>query len=104
MLSQDPEQALPLWTRAHSPKSARHLAALVLCESLAGGCQWQFAPGDELRISQEFLKWYQLLIGVRANELAARLNGNMEQLRVVLPSFVKMWDVAAKEAAQAVSA
>ncbi|MDB6023464.1 MAG: glycosyl transferase group 1, partial [Pedosphaera sp.] len=54
LLNQDVDGALPLWTKAHSPTSARHLAALTLCELLAGDCQRQFAEGDERVVSQEF--------------------------------------------------
>ncbi|HZQ48135.1 MAG TPA: glycosyltransferase, partial [Verrucomicrobiae bacterium] len=42
LLVQEVGQALPLWTKAHSPTSARHLAALVLCECLTDGCKRNF--------------------------------------------------------------
>jgi tetratricopeptide (TPR) repeat protein len=104
MLSGEAEAALPLWTKAHSSNSARHLAAIVLCENLAGDCRRRFAPGDEPLVSQEFLKWYRALIGMRASSTVERLNQGMDRLRAVLPTFAKMWDAAVKEARQPVSA
>lgn len=104
LLSGDAAAALPLWTQAHSPSSARHLAVMVLCENLAGDCRRRFAPGDEPLVSQEFLKWYRALIGVRAMSTVERLNQGMERLGAALPTFVKMWETAVKEAQQPVSA
>jgi tetratricopeptide (TPR) repeat protein len=98
MLGQDADAALPLWSAAHSPKSARHLAALVICETVAGHSERRFVPGEEPLVSQELVKWYQLLLAGHANGLVSRVNENMEQLRAVTPSFVKIWEAAAAEA------
>jgi len=98
MLAQDADAALPLWTAAHSPKSARHLAALVICEAVAGNSERRFKAGEEPLVSQELLKWYQLLLAGRANGLVSRLNENMEHLQAVTPSFVKAWEAAVAEA------
>jgi glycosyltransferase involved in cell wall biosynthesis/tetratricopeptide (TPR) repeat protein len=98
LLGQDAEAALPLWTTAHSPKSARHLAAMAICEAVAGNSDRHFAPGDEPLVSQELLKWYRLLLAARANGLVTRLNENMENLRMMTPSFVEAWEAAAAEA------
>ena len=98
MLAQDADAALPLWMAAHSPKAARHLAALAICEAVAGNAERRFAPGDEPLVSQELLKWYQLLLAARANGLVSRVNDNMEHLRAVTPSFVKAWEAAVAEA------
>ncbi len=95
LLAQETDQALPLWVQAHSPKSARHLAALVLCECVTDGCQRTFPPADEQLISQEFQKWYLQLINSGANSLVYQLNESMDKIRVVLPSFATRWERAA---------
>ena len=100
LLNQDVEQALPLWTKAHSPKSARQLAALALCEFLSGECSRTFTPADEKLVSQEFLKWYRQLINARAHGLIGQLNGDMERLRAMVPTFVGIWEAAVKQVAQ----
>jgi glycosyltransferase involved in cell wall biosynthesis/tetratricopeptide (TPR) repeat protein len=104
MLSQDAEQALLLWTRAHSPNSARHLAALVLCESLAGRYERHFAAADETLVSQEFMKWYRALIRANAADTVGRLNAKLNSLRSILPSFIKILEAAMKEAGQPMAA
>ncbi len=103
LLAQDAEAALPLWTAAHSPKSARHLAALVVCESVTGKSERQFAPGDEPVVSQELLKWYRLLLAAKANGLVTKFKDNLENLRTVTPSFVKAWEAAAVQSKQTVA-
>jgi glycosyltransferase involved in cell wall biosynthesis/predicted Zn-dependent protease len=101
LLSQEADAALPLWANAHSPKSARHLAALVICEAMAGDFERRLTAADEPPVSREMAKWYKLLLAVRANDLLTRLNERMEALRDVTPSFVKLWEAAAAEARQA---
>jgi tetratricopeptide (TPR) repeat protein len=96
LLNQEVEQALQLWTKAHSPQSARHLAALVLCEFVTEGCNRTFAPADEKAVSQEFQKWYQQLIKSGAISLVYQLNESMEKIRLVLPTFANAWERATK--------
>ncbi len=98
LLAQDADAALPLWTAAHSPKSARHLAALVMCEAVTGKSERQFAPGDEPVVSQELFHWYRLLVAAKANRLVTRFRDNLDSLRTVTPSFVKAWEAAAAQA------
>jgi tetratricopeptide (TPR) repeat protein len=98
LLGQDADAALPLWADAHSPKSARHLAALVICEAMSGSFERRFAAADEPPVSREMAKWYKLLLAARANGLLTQLNEKMESLRDVTPSFVKLWQAAAAEA------
>jgi tetratricopeptide (TPR) repeat protein len=100
LLASDAEQALPLWTRAHSPKSARHLAALVLCELVAGDCHRAFSPADEKSVSHEFLKWYRQLLTARAHSLTGQVNEAIDALRAILPTFVAAWESAMKESHQ----
>jgi GT2 family glycosyltransferase/glycosyltransferase involved in cell wall biosynthesis/Tfp pilus assembly protein PilF len=99
MLTQEVEQALPLWIKSHSPKSARHLAALVLCECLADVCGRRFPPADEQLVSQEFQKWYRQLIKCGANSLVYQLNESMEKIRLVLPTFATAWERAVSSTA-----
>jgi tetratricopeptide (TPR) repeat protein len=94
LLTQNVEEALPLWTKAHSPKSSRHLAALVLCEIVSDGCKRSFPPGVEPGISQEFQEWYVRLINSGANPLVYQLHESMDQLRLVLPTFAAAWERA----------
>jgi GT2 family glycosyltransferase/Flp pilus assembly protein TadD len=94
MLNQEIEQALPLWEKAHSPKSTRHLAALVLCECAEGSCKRVFAPSDEPAVSAEFQKWYQHLIRTNANSLVYQLNESMDTIARVLPTFGAVWQRA----------
>jgi GT2 family glycosyltransferase/tetratricopeptide (TPR) repeat protein len=94
MLNQEVEQALPLWQKAHSSTSARHLAALVLCECVAASCNRVFAPSDEPVVSAEFQKWYQQLIKANANSLVYQLNESMETVARVLPTFGAAWQRA----------
>jgi GT2 family glycosyltransferase/glycosyltransferase involved in cell wall biosynthesis len=94
LLNQEVEQALPLWIKAHSPDSARHLAALVLCECINGICERSFSAADEQAVSREFQKWYQQLIKSGANSLVFQLNESMETVRRVLPAFVAAWERA----------
>jgi FkbM family methyltransferase len=104
LLTQDVEGALPLWTAAHSAKSARHLAALVICEAVTGKSERRFAPGDEPVVSQEVLKWYRLLLAAGASGLVTRFRGSVENLRVMTPSFVQAWEAAAAEAQRTLAA
>jgi tetratricopeptide (TPR) repeat protein len=94
LLTQEVEQALPLWIKSHSPTSARHLAALVLCECLTEGCERNFSATDEQKVSQEFQKWYRQLIKGGANSVVYQLNESMEKVRLVLPTFVTAWEKA----------
>ncbi len=94
LVNQDAEQALSLWLKAHSPTSANHLAAIVLCECLTGGCDRSFSSSDEKLVSQEFQKWYRQLIKVGANSLVYQINESMDKIRRVLPTFVTLWERA----------
>jgi len=100
-LNQQPELALPLWTRAHSPDSARHLAALTLCEVLAGECRRDFKPATEKLVSQEFLKWYRQLIKFKAHSLVYQVNEKLDEFRAILPGAAGVLDAAMKQAEMA---
>ena len=101
LLNQDTEAALPLWLRAHSSKSARHLAALTLCEVVGGDCTREFHGADEKVVSQEFLKWYRQLMKSGANSLVNQINEKLDDLRQVLPSAANALEAAMKKAGAA---
>jgi tetratricopeptide (TPR) repeat protein len=94
LFNQEVEQSLPLWLKAHSPTSPRHLAALVLCECVTGACNRSFSQADEPLVSGEFQKWYQQLIKRNANSLVYQLNESMETIARVLPTFAAAWQRA----------
>lgn len=94
MLSQDIENAVPLWRRAQSTASPRRSAAVILCEVLLGDRQYQFSGDQEVAISREAVHWYQQWLRVGAHLLLHRLHERIEQIRLVLPSFAKNWEAA----------
>jgi glycosyltransferase involved in cell wall biosynthesis len=104
LLSQQVDDALPLWARAHSAKSARHLAALALCEFVAGGCERQFRPADEKIVSQEFLKWYRQLINSGATSVVNQINERLDDLKICLPTAATTLHTALKKAGEALVA
>jgi GT2 family glycosyltransferase/glycosyltransferase involved in cell wall biosynthesis/tetratricopeptide (TPR) repeat protein len=99
-LSQDIEQALPIWKVAHAPNSARQRAALILCEFLGSEAQHQVLPAEEAAISKEAIHWYRQWIRFGANPLIHRLHEKMDKIRLVLPSFVRTWEAASRKARQ----
>jgi glycosyltransferase involved in cell wall biosynthesis len=103
MLHQQVAPALPLWSRAHYPNSARHLAALTLCEVLAGGCQRRFTPQNERLVSQEFLGWYRQLLKCKANSVVQEIGEKMEDLGAVLPAAAGALAAAMKKAEAAMA-
>jgi predicted Zn-dependent protease len=97
-LTQDFSGALPLWCEARSANPARQLAAIVLCEFLAGDCARKFAPSDEALVSREAVKWYRQMIAVGAHGAVSQLHERMERVRRVLPGFARVWDAANQQA------
>jgi glycosyltransferase involved in cell wall biosynthesis/Tfp pilus assembly protein PilF len=102
-LNQQAALALPLWTRAHFPNSARHLAALTLCEVLAGECRRHFTPHTEKLVSQEFLKWYRHLIKCKARSLVNQVNEKLDDLQAILPAAAGVLGAAMKQAEAAMA-
>jgi FkbM family methyltransferase len=103
MLNQQAALALPLWTQAHFPNSARHLAALTLCEVLAGECRRHFPPHTEESVSQEFLKWYRQLIRCKASSLVHQVNEKLDELQAILPAAAGVLGAAMKQAESAMA-
>jgi glycosyltransferase involved in cell wall biosynthesis/Tfp pilus assembly protein PilF len=93
-LTQDFGGAHALWCKARTSNPARQLAAIVLCEFLAGDCLRKFAPSDEALVSREAVNWYRQLISVGARQAVSQLGRRIEAVRRVLPSFARTWDAA----------
>jgi predicted Zn-dependent protease len=104
LLNGDAQAALPFWARAHSPDSARHLAALTTCEVVSGVTGRKFTAQAEMAVSQEFLKWYRQLISLKATGLVKQMNGQLEEFRSVVPSAVHVLTAALKNAEAALVA
>ncbi|MGD0813047.1 MAG: glycosyltransferase [Verrucomicrobiota bacterium] len=102
-LHQQVALALPVWTRAHYPNSARHLAALTLCEVLAGECRRRFTPQNERLVSQEFLGWYRQLLKCKAHSVMKQIGEKLEDLGVVLPAAAQALAAAMKKAEAAMA-
>ncbi len=98
LLSQEIEQALPLWR--HAASSPRQGAALLLCELLAGEGRHPFAPAEEPALSREAIYWYRQWIRVGAHSVLHQLHESMEKIRLVLPGFVRTWEAASRQARQ----
>jgi glycosyltransferase involved in cell wall biosynthesis/FMN phosphatase YigB (HAD superfamily)/tetratricopeptide (TPR) repeat protein len=103
-LSQQMETALPLWSQIQPAQSARHLAALILCELLTGNEQTKVAPINEKAASQEFLKWYRQLIKYAAHSTVHQINDKLDTLRAILPTASEILATALKRADEAVAA
>jgi GT2 family glycosyltransferase/tetratricopeptide (TPR) repeat protein/glycosyltransferase involved in cell wall biosynthesis len=104
LLRQEVDAARALWSEAHSPVSARDVAAMTLMELVEGDCQRQFSSADEPRVSQEFLKWYRQLLRFGARKTILDLDERIETVRLTLPTFANAWDAAHKKAREAVAA
>jgi tetratricopeptide (TPR) repeat protein len=102
-LDQQTVLAHPLWIKAHSPNSPRHLAALTLCEMLAGNCRRAFDPAAEELVSREFIKWYRQLIAYKANGIVNQVNENLDELRAILPGAADVLAAAMKKAEMALA-
>ncbi|MCL5097844.1 MAG: glycosyltransferase [Candidatus Omnitrophica bacterium] len=100
VLSGNCPEALSLWHQLPEPMPAQPLAALILCETVAGQNRTLPALQIEPEVSRQFLEWYQRLIRYGAQETVTEINAKIESLRHVLPSAARMLMAAMKEAAQ----
>jgi tetratricopeptide (TPR) repeat protein len=102
MLSEDITAARPLWEKVwQSERQPQALAALVLCEAIAGPATHR--PDDnkeEIAASRAFIEWYRKLFAARAQKTLTRLMEQMNSLDGVLPSAAKMLGAAMAEAKQ----
>jgi tetratricopeptide (TPR) repeat protein len=90
LLSGDCAAALPFWRNAPVPPGQlgheRSLAALLLCETVAGHPLSSPPTPSETPVSREFLLWYQRLVQFNARPTLETLNGRIPVLKSVLPS------------------
>ena len=99
LLSGDVVSALPLWRQLGSTRQPRALAALTLCELLAGGTPaLPLNAAEEPKVSQAFLDWYRDLLGVGAEDLLAQVNSRLDHLAQTLPAAAHLLGVALTEA------
>src|SRR5262249_9581229 len=103
LLSQEIDQALPLWRKSQTSSNARHLAALFICETLSEG-EGAAPQVREPAVSQEFLKWYRTLIGAGAAGVVGRLNSKSDVFSPVLPSASRVLEQALREAGNEIMA
>ena len=100
LLNGDTAAALELWEKIwNRDRSARTLAALILCEAVEAPTTHAPDEGaDELAASRAFIAWYQKLIALRSRALTARLNEQLEKLSRALPTAAQMLESALTEA------
>jgi predicted Zn-dependent protease len=99
LLNGDTAAALALWEEIwNRDRSARALAALILCETAESPTTHAPEEGaDELAASRAFIEWYQKLITVRSSALVARVNEQLEKLARALPTAAQMLESALAE-------
>jgi glycosyltransferase involved in cell wall biosynthesis/tetratricopeptide (TPR) repeat protein len=100
LLNGDTASALELWEKIWDrDRSARTLAALILCEAVESPTTHAPDEGaDELATSRAFIEWYQKLIAVRASALTMRINEQLDKLSRALPTAARMLESALQEA------
>jgi len=99
LLNGEPAAALALWEEIwNRDRSARTLAALILCETAEAPTTHAPEEGaDELAASRAFIEWYQKLLAVRSLVLIARVNEQLEKLARALPTAAQMLESALTE-------
>jgi GT2 family glycosyltransferase len=99
LLGGDMKMAAELWERLwNSERQPVILAALILCETLAG--QARHAPDrivDEPATSRAFIKWYQRLIAMRAHKIVMQINDRLDEFSPTVPTAVGMLEKALAE-------
>jgi glycosyltransferase involved in cell wall biosynthesis/Tfp pilus assembly protein PilF/SAM-dependent methyltransferase len=99
LLSGETAEALGLWqTVWEVEREPRSLAALILCEMAGASATHVPDEGTERATSLAFIEWYRRLISMRAGDVVARLNGNMEKVALTLPTAAEMIGNALAEA------
>jgi tetratricopeptide (TPR) repeat protein len=94
LLSQQPAEALPLWSRAiNGERPPRALAAQIICATAASQPveKLRDAP-EEAAVSRAFVDWYRRLVTTGARETIVHLNSRVEMLRPILPSAAGVLD------------
>lgn len=98
MLSGEADVALTLWRGLDLKGNAAHRAAMVVCETLAGGPVTPVPGGLAPAVNQEFIHWYRRLLGVNAERLVAVLHQRIDRWRAAVPSAARMIEAAISEA------
>jgi predicted Zn-dependent protease len=98
LLNQDAAAALPFWRRVLAADPRRNRGAVVLCELLSGDRQYSFSPAEEPAISQEVVQWYRQCIRLGAHGLINQLHERIDNIRLTLPTFVRVWEAAHRQA------
>jgi len=103
MLSQNTSAACELWKRVSDiDRQPRIIAALVLCELIAGNVTVSLQGDTEAAAcSRSFIEWYRKLVGFRAQETIVQLNGKVGDLRSVLPDAARIIESVMSEAGRA---
>jgi FkbM family methyltransferase len=96
MFSGHAAAAAELWERLQaSQPCARHQAAQILCELVAGASPLAFdLGGQEPAISLAFIQWYQKLIAIQGNSTIEAINAHLDKLTPLLPTAGHMLEVA----------
>jgi glycosyltransferase involved in cell wall biosynthesis/predicted HAD superfamily hydrolase/Tfp pilus assembly protein PilF len=99
LLTGDTAAALEFWEKIwNRDRSTRALAALILCETVETPTTHAPDEGaDEQAASRAFIEWYQKLIAMRSQALAARVNEQLEKLARALPTAAQMLESALTE-------
>jgi len=100
MLSEDVASARLLWEKCwNTARQPQALAALVLCEAVAGAVAHKPEDNkDEIAASRAFIEWYQKLFAAQAQKTLMRVNEQMDVIAGALPTAAKMLTAAMAEA------
>jgi len=99
------DAALPLWSQLiQSASRPEAIAALVLCEAVAGESRFCPPEDSEAEVSREFLKLYRRLVKFHAGATLAQLNARIDSWQPLLPSAARALTAALAEARETISA
>ena len=100
MLSQQTEAAAEVWQRLwKNQRQPRVLAAVVLCELLAGPVRHRpQAEAEAAAASRAFIGWYRKCVAAGAAEIIARVHSRIEELRPALPQAAQLIEAVVAEA------
>ena len=94
LLSQQPAEALPLWSRAiNGERPPRALAAQIICAAASSqpAEKLRDAP-EEAAVSHAFMDWYRRLVAAGARDTVFHLNSRVEMLRPIVPQAAGVLD------------
>jgi GT2 family glycosyltransferase/FMN phosphatase YigB (HAD superfamily) len=100
MLKGEMEAALPFWRLTGPAQEASHLAGLILCELCTDTLEPHALNGATSQVEQQFLRWYQRLVGAGATAPVLAIHERLPGLAPVLPGAVRALEMAMAEAEQ----